>query len=152
MEKYKDDYPSKIFLKDQKPKKEEEKEIVKNFLLRLQIKYIKITESEKPDLIIKFPDNLNVGCEVTKFYSDQFSEKNPNKGKKFFVEWKRFAQKLRDELLKRNEDYKYIHGVIHFKQKGNLNHLIYGDSFIKELVNIVDNNYRFKPFKRHVFS
>ncbi|MDI6603509.1 MAG: hypothetical protein QME57_05450 [Patescibacteria group bacterium] len=139
--KYKDDYASKIFLKDQEPKKEEEKEIVKNFLLRLQIEYIDIIESEKPDLIIKFPSNLNVGCEVTKYYSDQFFEENPNKGKKFFVEWKRFAQKLRDELLKRNESYKHIYGVIHFKQKQNLNHLIYGDSFIRELVNIVDNNY-----------
>ena len=132
---YKDSNPSRIFIKEEKSKKEDEKEILENFLLRLHLKYENIIDSEKPDFIIEFPNNLKVGCEVTRFYSD-------GKGRKFFAEWKRFAQKLKKELIGRNENYKYIMGSVHFKKLQNLDSLINDDFFIKELADIVDNSYK----------
>lgn len=144
--KYKDDYASKIFFKDKKPTKEEEIEIVKNFLLRLQIEYTDIIKSERPDLIITFPSNLKVGCEVTKYYADPSSKGSTSK--KFFVKWKKFTQKLREELLKRNEDYNHVYGTIHFKESKKSESFIDNNSSIKELVDIVDSNYMdLKPSK-----
>lgn len=138
--KHKDDYASKIFVNKPNTQKEEEKEIVKNFLKRVELEYENIIEYERPDFIIELPNDYNIGCEVTTFYSDTFSS-NKDKGKKFLSEWKRFAQKLRVKLLEKNESYKYIYGVIHFQTKGNVNSLIYNDSFIDELIYVVDNNY-----------
>jgi hypothetical protein len=132
---YKDNNPSRIFIKEKKSKKEDEKDILKNFLLRIQLTYEDIIESEKPDFIIEFPNNLKVGCEVTRFYSD-------NKGRKFIAEWKRFAQKLKKELIGRNKNYRYIMGSVHFKKLQNLNSLINDEFFIKELADIVDNSYK----------
>ncbi len=137
--KYKDDYASNIFFDEVKLTKEEEKEIVRNFLLRLQIDYIDFVEFEKPDLIITFQDDLKVGCEVTKYFADP--SRKGSISKKSFAEWKKFAQKLKKELIKRNKKYKYVYGAIHFKESKCTRLPLADNSFIKELVDIVDIYY-----------
>lgn len=129
-------YPSKIFENQYSSGKEEERDILKKFLLRLSCRDLNIEDSERPDFFLRFNSSFCVGCEITKFSNDQSSKGSIQQ--KFISQWRSFALKLTEQLKK--NDLEGIYGAIHFKES-NLNISELNDSqFIAELVKLVNLN------------
>lgn len=138
--KLQDQYPSKIFIECQKETKKDEKDILEKFLSRMQLKYKTIQKSEKPDYVIKCQNGLEIPCEITRYYSDQFAEQHP-KGKQLISDFCKFFQKLKIEISK--EDYaKYIYGTIHFKKQPPKK-ILRDYNLIQEIKNLVNQNLKY---------
>lgn len=72
----------------------EEREIIEQFLQRLQYSNYELKEQERPDFAASIDAN-KIGIEITKYYSD-FSKKG-SKMQKNLMEWKNFATKQREQ-------------------------------------------------------
>lgn len=102
---------SEILLTIHTDTKEEEREIIEQFLIRLQYSPTSLITSECPDYELEINNKL-IGVEVTKYYSD-FTKKGSMRQKKL-SEWKKFADDLKKRLSAFEPDYDYLYGAIHF--------------------------------------
>lgn len=115
---------------------DEERDILEQFLLRLNLKYEELNKTEKPDFIIEF-DGKKFGFEITKYYSDK--TKKGSKSFKFLNNWISFMQELRNVLNKQDEKYKYYYGAIFFKNELNSIDNLDKNKFLEEFCISIKN-------------
>ncbi|MBB3188288.1 hypothetical protein [Microbacter margulisiae] len=125
---------SEILLKIHTDTKEEEREIIEQFLKRLQYSPTSLVTSECPDYEIEIDSKL-IGVEITKYYSD-FTRKGSMRQKKL-SEWKKFVDELKKRLSAVEPAYDYLYGVIHFhNDQVNYRELL-NDNYFNEIVKVI---------------
>lgn len=121
---------SEILLKIHTNTKIEEKEIVQQFLQRLEYLPTTINASECPDYEIEINSKL-IGIEITKYYSD--FTKNGSTRQRKLSEWKKFSEELNKKLSNMDPNYEYLYGAIHFRNdKVNYRELL-EDKYFNEI-------------------
>jgi hypothetical protein len=103
---------SNFFINIHTDTKLEEREIIEQFLQRLQYSDYVLNEQERPDFKASI-DTKSIGIEITKYYSD-FSKKG-SKMQKNLIEWKNFALSLKQKIETTNNELSNIYGAVHFK-------------------------------------
>jgi hypothetical protein len=125
---------SKILLTIHSDSKAEEKEIIEQFLKRLNYSATSLTSSESPDYEIEINNKL-IGAEITKFYSD-FTSKGSIWQRKI-SDWKKFAEQLKIKLSSIDSDYIYLYGAIHFhNEQVNYRDLL-KDNYFNEMIDFI---------------
>lgn len=145
---FRDGYASQILNKNDKKTEDDELEIMTNFLRRLKCDYEILERADSPNSKFAGPDcifcinnKIKVGCEITRYYSDRFTNENAH-GKYFYKKWRKFASELKEKLIRRNKSYKNIYGVIYFKKNAIFDSNILNTGFIESLVKVVDIYYK----------
>ena len=128
---------SEILLTIKSDTKEEEREIIIQFLSRLKYSKYTLNSSECPDFEMIL-DNHNIGVEVTKYYAD-FGKKGSAKQKKI-SEWKKFSEMLKRSLREINSQYDFIYGAIHFRTNSFHQKELFNDESFNELVSLIQDN------------
>jgi hypothetical protein len=105
---------SEILLTIKTDTKEEEQEILSNFLTRLQYLPTVIDPREQPDFEVEI-NNRQIGIEVTKYYAD--FTKRGSKTQQKISEWKKFAESLKSKLSTVDSEWTYLYGAIHFRER-----------------------------------
>jgi hypothetical protein len=125
---------SKILLTIHSDTKAEEKEIIEQFLKRLNYSATSLTSSESPDYEIEI-DNKLIGAEITKFYSD-FTGKG-SIWQRRISDWEKFAERFKNKLTSIDSDYIYLYGAIHFhNEQVNYRGLLKDDCF-NEMIDLI---------------
>jgi hypothetical protein len=114
--------------------KKAEKQLVLEFLHRLQLKPKQVRSSERPDFRLFFPET-EVGLELTLLYSDTTSR--GSKDRQAFESWYRLALSLRQELI--SAGLPYVYGTVSFKNKEQLLR-VPARKFIQEIVTFCKAN------------
>lgn len=105
---------SDFFINIHTDTKIEEREIIEQFLQRLQYQNYELEERERPDFTASI-DASSIGIEITKYYSD-FSKKG-SKMQKNLIEWKNFALSLKQRIETTNYELSSVYGAVHFKDE-----------------------------------
>src|SRR5437879_16998 len=125
---------SEILLTIKTDTKEEEQEILSNFLTRLQYTPTSIEPREQPDFEVEINGRW-IGIELTKYYAD--FTKRGSKTQQKMGEWKKFAESLKRKLSTVDNEWAYLYGAIHFhKGKFSYGQLLNDDYFV-ELVQLL---------------
>ncbi|MDR3714781.1 MAG: hypothetical protein P4L51_18350 [Puia sp.] len=128
---------SEILLTIQSDTKEEEREIIIQFLSRLQYSKYTLNDFECPDFDMKL-NNRDIGVEVTKYYTD-FGKKGSAKQKKI-SEWKKFSEELKANLGRINSQNDFVYGAIHFCVNSVRHRELLNNAPFNELVSLIENN------------
>ena len=77
--------------------KQKEKELLKGFLLRLQLGHCNVVSHERPDFILEFSraeNSATIGLEITDYFID--IEHYGSTQARFMYKWKKLAQSIRE--------------------------------------------------------
>ncbi len=112
--------PSRIFV-DEPVGKDLEAKLLRHFLRIMQISDYVLEPRERPDFVIRFikdGEEVDCGCELTFLNSDSNTEisRRGSPERRFFSQWKTFAQRLRDDLLRSSKRLASVYGAVHFKE------------------------------------
>lgn len=125
---------SDFFISVHTDTKIEEREIIEQFLQRLQYSNYELIEQERPDFSASI-DTKKIGIEITKFYSD-FTKKG-SKMQKNLIEWKNFAMSLKQKIATLNKEFSNVFGAIHFKEVKFDFKILLSNDYYSELINCI---------------
>ena len=115
---------------------DEERDILEQFLLRLDLRYDDLNKTEKPDFILVV-DNNRFGFEITKYYSDK-NRKGSN-SYKFLNDWITFINDLRNRINQLGEEFKYYYGAIFLNEEIKTFKKFDKELFLTELTSSLKN-------------
>ncbi len=122
---------SDFFINIHTDTKIEEREIIEQFLQRLQYSNYELKEQESPDFETSI-DTKKIGIEITKYYSD-FSTKG-SKMQQNLMEWKKFATSLKQKIETTNIEFSNVYGAVHFKEAVWDFNVLLTDDYYDELI------------------